>query len=93
MLTVSLITLGSPDQLTGGYLYHRRMADLAPAHDARVDFVSVPAGAFLPGVAAGRWAARATCRTAVTAGRNGPAGTETKSTRASWAGAWSAMRR
>ncbi len=59
MLTVSLITLGSPDQLTGGYLYHRRMADLAPAHDARVDFVSVPAGPFLPGLAAGRQVARA----------------------------------
>jgi glycosyltransferase involved in cell wall biosynthesis len=59
MLTVSLITLGSPDQITGGYLYHRRMADLAPAHDARVDFASVPAEAFLPGVAGGRQAARA----------------------------------
>ncbi len=40
MLAVSLVTLGSPDQLTGGYLYHRRMADLAPAHDARIRFVS-----------------------------------------------------
>ena len=59
MLTVSLITLGLPDQLTGGYLYHRRMADLAPAHDARVDFASVPAGPFLPAVAAGRQVARA----------------------------------
>ena len=58
MLTASLITLGSPDQLTGGYLYHRRMADLAPAHDARVDFVSVPAVSFLPAVAAGRRVAR-----------------------------------
>jgi glycosyltransferase involved in cell wall biosynthesis len=40
MLTVSLVTLGSPEQLTGGYLYHRRMADAAPEHDARIDFVS-----------------------------------------------------
>src|SRR5215210_2278368 len=40
MLIVSLVTLGSPDQLTGGYLYHRRMADDAAAHDARIDFVS-----------------------------------------------------
>lgn len=33
------MTLGSPEQLTGGYLYHRRMAEAAPAHDARIDFV------------------------------------------------------
>jgi glycosyltransferase involved in cell wall biosynthesis len=39
MLNVSLVTLGSPDQLTGGYLYHRRMADAAAAHSARVEFV------------------------------------------------------
>jgi glycosyltransferase involved in cell wall biosynthesis len=39
MLNVSLVTLGSPDQLTGGYLYHRRMADAAAAHGARVEFV------------------------------------------------------
>ena len=40
MLVVSLVTLGSPEQLTGGYLYHRRMAEAAPDHDARVKFVS-----------------------------------------------------
>jgi glycosyltransferase involved in cell wall biosynthesis len=40
MLVVSLVTLGSPEQLTGGYLYHRRMAEAAPDHDARVEFVS-----------------------------------------------------
>ena len=39
MFIVSLVTLGSPDQLTGGYLYHRRMADVAGDHDARIDFV------------------------------------------------------
>src|SRR5919202_3023198 len=42
MLTVSLITLGDPGRLTGGYLYHRRMAELAGRFDARVDFVSFP---------------------------------------------------
>src|SRR5215212_552354 len=42
MLAVSLVTLGSPSQLTGGYLYHQRMADAGPAHGARVDFVSLP---------------------------------------------------
>ncbi|MDQ3905322.1 MAG: hypothetical protein M3300_07770, partial [Actinomycetota bacterium] len=43
MLSVSLITLGDPGQLTGGYLYHRRMAEAASAHDARLRFVSFPA--------------------------------------------------
>ena len=43
MLVVSLLTLGSPEQLTGGYLYHRRMAELAGGHDARIDFVPLPA--------------------------------------------------
>jgi glycosyltransferase involved in cell wall biosynthesis len=42
MLTISLITLGNPRRLTGGYLYHRRMSELAPRFDARLDFVSVP---------------------------------------------------
>jgi glycosyltransferase involved in cell wall biosynthesis len=42
ILTVSLVTLGDPDRLTGGYRYHRRMAELAPGCDARVRFVSFP---------------------------------------------------
>src|SRR5215218_3570929 len=42
ILTVSLVTLGDPGRLTGGYRYHRRMAELAPSCDARVDFVSFP---------------------------------------------------
>jgi glycosyltransferase involved in cell wall biosynthesis len=54
MLTVSLVTLGSPDQLTGGYLYHRRMANLAPDHDARVEFLSVPSWPFPLATAAAR---------------------------------------
>jgi glycosyltransferase involved in cell wall biosynthesis len=40
MLVVSLVTLGSSEQLTGGYLYHRRMAEAAAGHDAHVEFVS-----------------------------------------------------
>jgi glycosyltransferase involved in cell wall biosynthesis len=53
MLTISLITLGDPDRLTGGYLYHRRMSELAPRFDARLDFVSFPALPFpLPLLAA-----------------------------------------
>lgn len=41
-LTIALLTLGDPGTLTGGYLYHQRMAELAPAHDARIAFVSFP---------------------------------------------------
>lgn len=42
MLTVALVTLGDPETLTGGYLYHQRVAELAAANDARVEFVSFP---------------------------------------------------
>src|ERR1700730_16807786 len=45
-LVAALVTLGDPGTLTGGYLYHRRLADLAPRHAARLDFVSVPGRAF-----------------------------------------------
>lgn len=48
MLTVALLTVGTGDQLTGGHLYHRRMAEAAPRHDARLELVSV-----------GRWRAPA----------------------------------
>jgi hypothetical protein len=55
MLSVSLVTLGSPEQLTGGYLYHRRMAELAPQHDAHLELLAVPAlPFFIPAAAAGR---------------------------------------
>src|SRR4051794_2165101 len=40
MLDVALVTLGSPDQLTGGYLYHRRLAEAASQYNARIEFVS-----------------------------------------------------
>jgi glycosyltransferase involved in cell wall biosynthesis len=53
VLIVSLLTLGDPHTLTGGYLYQQRVAALAPAFDARVNFVSLPLAPFpLPGVAA-----------------------------------------
>src|SRR5581483_3378747 len=45
-LVVALVTLGDPGRLTGGYLYHRRMAALAPAQGARLEFVSFPERAF-----------------------------------------------
>jgi glycosyltransferase involved in cell wall biosynthesis len=41
-LRVALLTLGDPGRLTGGYLYHRRMAELAPRHETWIDFVSFP---------------------------------------------------
>ncbi|HEX2236127.1 MAG TPA: glycosyltransferase family 4 protein [Actinomycetota bacterium] len=41
-MDVSLITLGDPGRLTGGYLYHRRMAEAAASHGARMGFESVP---------------------------------------------------
>src|SRR5271165_1340529 len=42
MLTICLVTLGSPATLTGGYRYHRRMADLAGRNNARLSFASLP---------------------------------------------------
>jgi glycosyltransferase involved in cell wall biosynthesis len=48
ILKVSLVTLGDPDTLTGGYLYHRRMAELAPSHAARLEFASFPDRAPFP---------------------------------------------
>jgi glycosyltransferase involved in cell wall biosynthesis len=41
-LVLPLITLGDPRRLSGGYLYHLRMADAAPAHEARILFLSFP---------------------------------------------------
>lgn len=41
-LAIALLTLGDPDTLTGGYLFHQRLAELAPTYDARIDFVSFP---------------------------------------------------
>ncbi|MDQ2744651.1 MAG: glycosyltransferase family 4 protein [Chloroflexota bacterium] len=54
-LQVTLITLGNPNRLTGGYLYHRRMAELAPRHDAHLSFMSLPDRPFpLPVLAVSR---------------------------------------
>lgn len=41
-LDIVLLTLGDPNRLSGGYLYHRRMAEAAPQHQARITFVSFP---------------------------------------------------
>ncbi|HEX2104021.1 MAG TPA: glycosyltransferase family 4 protein [Solirubrobacteraceae bacterium] len=54
-LDLCLVTLGDPQRLTGGYLYHLRMAAAAPRHGARVVFVSFPQRPFpLPALAAPR---------------------------------------
>src|SRR5688572_7280139 len=41
-LTIALLTLGDPGRLTGGYLYHQRLVQLAPRHGSRIEFVSFP---------------------------------------------------
>jgi glycosyltransferase involved in cell wall biosynthesis len=41
-LALPLLTLGDPNRLSGGYLYHLRMADAAPAHGAQIRFLSFP---------------------------------------------------
>ncbi len=39
---LALLTLGDPARVTGGYLFHRRLADRASRHDMAIGFVSVP---------------------------------------------------
>jgi glycosyltransferase involved in cell wall biosynthesis len=53
-LAVSCITLGDPKRLTGGYLYHLRMAEMASSHQARWAFASFPDGSLVGSAAAGR---------------------------------------
>jgi glycosyltransferase involved in cell wall biosynthesis len=45
-LVLPLITLGDPRRLSGGYLYHLRMSEAAPAHNARIIFLSFPEWSF-----------------------------------------------
>ena len=40
MLVVSLVTRGSPMQVTGGHLYHRRMSEAAGSRGATIEFIS-----------------------------------------------------
>jgi glycosyltransferase involved in cell wall biosynthesis len=39
---LALLTLGDPTRVTGGYLFHRRLADRAAQYDMEIEFVSVP---------------------------------------------------
>ena len=57
-MLVALVTLGDPDTMTGGYLYHRRLADMAPDHGAELRFVSFPQRHFPLPALAGRAVAR-----------------------------------
>jgi glycosyltransferase involved in cell wall biosynthesis len=41
-MRVSLITVGDPGRMTGGYLYHDRLARSAGSHRATMSFVSYP---------------------------------------------------
>lgn len=50
MLRVCLLTRGTPDELSGGHQYHRRMIDAAPRHDTAITVIqagvrpSIPSG-------------------------------------------------
>ena len=39
---VTLLTVGDPSRVTGGYLFHRRLAERAPDYGAEMRFVSIP---------------------------------------------------
>jgi glycosyltransferase involved in cell wall biosynthesis len=41
-MRISFVTLGDPGKQTGGYLFHRRLAEAAPRHGAEMSFVSFP---------------------------------------------------
>jgi glycosyltransferase involved in cell wall biosynthesis len=59
-LKISLVTLGDPHRPTGGYLYHRRMAEAAPRHGATIKFISFPDRRFpFPAASGGQVLARA----------------------------------
>lgn len=47
-LRLSLVTEGDPSQLTGGHLYHQRLAQAAPAQKIALKTVALPARSFLP---------------------------------------------
>ncbi|HEX2193402.1 MAG TPA: glycosyltransferase family 4 protein [Candidatus Limnocylindria bacterium] len=39
---LALLTLGDPTRVTGGYLFHRRLADRAHLHGMQIQFISLP---------------------------------------------------
>ncbi|MGI9028599.1 MAG: glycosyltransferase family 4 protein [Ilumatobacteraceae bacterium] len=46
MLRIALVTQGDPDRVSGGSIYHRRIAELADAHGAEIRFVVMPSRPF-----------------------------------------------
>lgn len=42
VLRLALVTLGDPNQQTGGHRYHRKMARAAPGYGAEIRFCSIP---------------------------------------------------
>lgn len=54
-MRVTLLTAGDPTRVTGGHLFHRRMADRAERHAAQVTFLSVPDLPLPWGAMAGPW--------------------------------------
>ena len=50
---VTLLTVGDPGRVTGGYLFHRRLADRAADNGAELRFVSIPDVPLLWATAAG----------------------------------------
>ena len=62
MLRVHLLTQGSPASVTGGHLYHRRMAEAAPAHDAKITFAQTPSSAKVDRAMPTSWSSTASLR-------------------------------
>src|SRR2546426_5719178 len=54
VLRLSLVTLGNPNQQTGGYRYNRRMERAAPGYGAEIRFCSIPDRSRLPIATAAR---------------------------------------
>jgi hypothetical protein len=48
VLRLALVTLGDPNQQTGGHRYHRKMVRAAPGYGAEVRFCSIPRSWPLP---------------------------------------------
>ncbi|HEX6817791.1 MAG TPA: glycosyltransferase family 4 protein [Ktedonobacterales bacterium] len=46
LLDIALLTMGDPNRITGGYLFHQRMAERAMAFGASLRFVSLPGWPF-----------------------------------------------
>jgi glycosyltransferase involved in cell wall biosynthesis len=78
-LSLSLVTLGDPNQRTGGHRYHRLMADAAPDHGAEIRFTSIHPPA---------WPVRVAAASAVRAASAGAQGILLDSLAAAQAAPW-----